>query len=412
MRLLLPALALACFLAAQGLAMHLHQRRPGANPDERLAEAYVAMEPGEFAGTLLLGGLRGLSGDLLWMQANRRREERRHSEAQALYRLINRVTPHDLLAWEYQSHDLAYNRVYETSDPDLGWAWFLAGVKVNAEGIRRNPLAARLSSHLAWIIFHKGEDFAGRILQADWSWLNPELATWGQALACGEATDLTTVRLPNGSGRRWLIFLAGRLIGQATTEADGRLVPKDPLPDLGPGQSWRWVESQTHYQLAERFYRCQMAIVEIRRSRGLTDRGSAHNPTNRRLISIGRERDAETLLRAGELRQGLEASLEALADWQVALAWHRAPATGLEERHVQLGEESYYRLEGRLRRRIAELAEAAVEDCELGRQLAAAVLLRHLAQARSLLAQARLRTPRQRPGVVWYDLPAEQGSSP
>jgi len=64
------AAGIACLIAAQVVAAFAWPQRPAAATseylaaDENLGEVFVEMEPGEFAGTLMLGGLRGLVTDL------------------------------------------------------------------------------------------------------------------------------------------------------------------------------------------------------------------------------------------------------------------------------------------------------------------------------------------------------------
>jgi len=99
----LLVIALLCLLGAHLVAGWAWPRRPArvmavaeAIDGGHLREAFVELQPGEFAGTLLLGGLRGLVGDLLWMRAVRAKEDGRFYEDLAFEAGLG---AHKLLGW-------------------------------------------------------------------------------------------------------------------------------------------------------------------------------------------------------------------------------------------------------------------------------------------------------------------------
>ena len=80
---------IVCLVLSQLLAVVAYPMRPAANLDvalgpevtegeQQLSKVFQDLEPGEFAGTLMLGGLRGLVTDLVWMRAMDAKETKQY----------------------------------------------------------------------------------------------------------------------------------------------------------------------------------------------------------------------------------------------------------------------------------------------------------------------------------------------
>ena len=151
---LLIVSGIICLLLAQVCAHFAWQVRPLPVTDEDLStevsidEVLTDLQPGEFAGTLLLGGFRGLVTDLLWMRALRAKDQGRYYESVALFQLISRVQPRFEQVWEYMAHDMSFNIAHQVEGQSEKWAWFLAGVQAQARGVERNPRSSRLWRYL------------------------------------------------------------------------------------------------------------------------------------------------------------------------------------------------------------------------------------------------------------------------
>ncbi len=120
---------------------------------------YLSLTPGEFAGTLMLGGFRGLAVDLLWIRAEHLKLEKRFFELVAISDMIMRLQPHDRMVWEYNAWNRAYNISYEITEPEEKWKWIKSGIELNMRGIERMPESWKLKHHLGWMFFQKGADF-------------------------------------------------------------------------------------------------------------------------------------------------------------------------------------------------------------------------------------------------------------
>jgi hypothetical protein len=341
-------LGFVCFLAAQALAsMALTPLRGELVPNR---DVYGALKPGEFAGTLMLGGFRGLACDLLWLRAESAKDKGQFYESLALAGSISQIQPRFEQIWEYMAWDMAYNIAAEIEDGDGKWAWYVAGVEVNVRGCQRNPQSERLMRHLAWMFHHKGDDFRERIEAAEWATrLNPLLARLNAQLP--EARRLSL--LPVGTG-------------------------------LG------------NFQLSERLYSAALLLCDLNGKRPL--------PYLQRMVAIAIERDGNRLRNRGEHLAALRRYLESLAAWERVRAWSTEPGADAEDRqdrHVahDLAEHN----DGRLRRKCALLALRLADDAAHGQRLAQLIDERRFAQAGQELAGTGWRTTVAQERVRWLD---------
>lgn len=360
------AIGVALLVAAHLIAVHwIAPRRAEV---VTTAEIHDALTPGEFAGTLMLGGFRGLATDLLWMRAVAAKDAGRFYESLALCEAIARVQPRFEQVWEFMSWDLAYNIAHEIDDDDGKWAWFQAGLGFNARGCRRNPDSVRLLRHLAWMFHHKGDWFHRRIEAHDFTPLiDPILAEVDRrSTAHGEPGRVAT--LPAGAGL-------------------------------------------TTYELSTALYRAAIVLAEAE--------GVAVQPFMRRMVPLGIERDGNLWRNRGDHRRALTRWLDALESWREVVAWHDRPAHGDHEGHDEhdeddeddardraISRDSYERNEGRLRRKAAFLARRLAEDPALGERVATAIEARDWATARAALGSGGWRMAANRGGVRWLDEPS------
>ncbi len=320
-------------------------------------DVYGALKPGEFAGTLMLGGFRGLACDLLWMRATNAKEAGRFYESVALAGSITRIQPRFEQIWEYMAWDMAYNIAAEVDDEAGKWSWFVAGLEVNAQGCQRNPQGDRLVRHLAWMFFHKGDDFRSRIEGANWApLLNPVLAVI--------APQLRSAAVPQVADAAKLPLLTG----SATVDPLPATLPPFPAQ---PGQG--------NYQIAERLYRAAIAVAQANHRKVA--------PWVMRMVAVAIERDGNRLRNAGRHREALLRWLACLDEWQRVIAWSGQPPSDADDRDdrettMEIGQHN----DGRLRRKAALLAEQLAADPAVGRSTADAIGALRLDDARRALA--------------------------
>ena len=405
------ALGVACLVSAHVLATLAWPQRPAAAsqeyfPDENLAEVFVELEPGEFAGTLMLGGLRGLVTDLLWLRATGAKEAGRFYESVALFQLISKVQPRFEQVWEFMAHDMAYNIAVEVG-PEEKWGWFQAGVDASLRGVLRNPRSARLLRFTAWMLHHKGETMMDRFERHDWSGqLNPVferypetvslLATGslGADVAGGVAVTLEQGQLENGDVV--LIFRGDEYLAEAVAAVNGASVLIRPTAGL-PEQrdDLRVVRSSSNFEASARVYACSLA--QSKRS------GIRAYSYVRRLIALAMTKDGNRLRNRGLHRAALLRWLEALDEWGEVLRWSIDPDNGQDEAAQARTFDSYQRNAGRLRRRAARLAEDLAGDILLGKATGLAILYGDNREARRYLAFPGWNDRAVTSGVQWYD---------
>lgn len=392
---------LGCLVLAQVVASWAGRMRSGDEEQVRLDAVLTELPPGEFAGTMLLGGLRGLVIDLLWMRAIGAKDDGRHHESLALSQLITRVQPRFEQVWEFIGHDLAYNIAAQYEDRADKWAWYRVGMQSLARGADRNPDSSRLLRNWAWMVLHRGSDFPAEHGSADWS---------------GEFAPLFTMAWPGGPflqgtgdsdgvqvSVRWqgpvpaegtplLAFRDGALVGRATWRA-GALSWEEGVPAAG-GLDLR--ESLSAPMLSGRIYA---------RSWQLSDPELRTRTTHViRFLAIVLDREAARERSLGRHRRTLELELASLARWQDAIAWGLDPASGLEPEVLDIHLESCLRNEGRCRERAAWLAVQLATDREVGERLATAIRERRIDEANTLLAAGSWHDAvPARAGVRWYE---------
>jgi hypothetical protein len=409
---------LGCLLAAQVVAMVAWPMRPAAThkeffaSDENLGEVFVEMEPGEFAGTLMLGGLRGLVTDLLWLRATGAKENGRFYESVALFNLISKVQPRYEQVWEFMAHDMAYNIAVEVG-PEERWGWFLVGMDAINRGSLRNPRSVRLLRFHAWMFHHKGELFMERVEGHDWTGLiNPLLRRHADAVAPvahgqaqvsehGELSTRLSAELEEGEtrlGEPFLVQRDGTVVARAQVVAvDGTtlvLETDEPLPESSG--DLRVVASLSNFQLSGMLYRAALSLGAKQDLRVAS--------YVRRLVALGIEKDGNRLRNRSYHLAALERYITSLEDWQAALAWVQDPANNQGEMGLRTTVSSYERNEGQLRRRAGQLGRKLAPDPILGAALADALMEREFETARYLLTIGEWKTSVAAVGGVrWYD---------
>jgi tetratricopeptide (TPR) repeat protein len=420
---------IACLIAAQVLALLAYPQRPSANLDigltpteaeaaaygeQTIGEVFQDLEPGEFAGTLLLGGLRGLVTDLVWMRAMDAKETKQYYESVALFGLISRLQPRFAKVWEFGSHDMAYNIAHEAESRQDKFAWFQAGLEFNRQGVLRNPLNEDILRHLAWMFYHKGETLMHEVETTDWvAFVNPILARFDdQGLAYGQGVlrellvdgrpgwviqgtwDINVIgERPVGTGV--LVYIDGALVGQAMIKQQAaqefsahfleESLTEETKALLVDGASLRLSEQVGNYDLSSRLYRGCIELDErVERKR---------SPYVRRFIGISLVNDGNRLRNRGQHLAALRQYLAALEEWQDIYAYGLDPQNGFRPDEIRINTVSYQRNDGRLRRRCAIIALALAPDEVTGNEFSQAVMQRDFEKTSELL---------ERPG--WKDV--------
>lgn len=127
--------------------MNLISNKPLENAPPSLAFTTVAM-----------GAFRGLVVDILWMRADRLKQEGQFFDAKQLAEWITTLQPRFPDVWDFQAWNMAYNIsvAIPASQPDQRWRWVKNGYELlRDKGIPLNPHSLKLYKSLAWIFQHK-----------------------------------------------------------------------------------------------------------------------------------------------------------------------------------------------------------------------------------------------------------------
>jgi hypothetical protein len=149
--LLVVAGAQLDYINAQREAMNLT-----INPPEDL--------PPEVAWTAVaMGTFRGLVVDILWMRADKLKEEGQFFDARQLAEWITTLQPRFAAVWEFQAWNMAYNIsvTMPASQPEQRWRWVKNGYELlRDKGIPLNPKSIQLYRELGRILQHKIGSFS------------------------------------------------------------------------------------------------------------------------------------------------------------------------------------------------------------------------------------------------------------
>ena len=135
------------YINSQRQKMKLICNEPLENAPPSLAFATVAM-----------GAFRGLVVDILWLRADRLKEQGQFFDAKQLADWITTLQPRFASVWEFQAWNMAYNIsvAIPATQPDQRWHWVKNGYELlRDQGIELNPKSILLYRELARIFQHK-----------------------------------------------------------------------------------------------------------------------------------------------------------------------------------------------------------------------------------------------------------------
>ncbi len=153
----------ACIIVAVALLIIAGERLDYIN-SQRQQMKLIINEPLENAppslafATVAMGAFRGLVVDVLWMRADKLKEQGQFFDARQLAEWITTLQPRFASVWGFQAWNMAYNIsvAIPAAQPDQRWRWVKNGYELlRDQGIPLNPKSIELYHELARIFQHK-----------------------------------------------------------------------------------------------------------------------------------------------------------------------------------------------------------------------------------------------------------------
>ena len=156
-------ICLACVIGA-ALLLTAASARLDSISSARRQMGLVSNEPLENAppslafATVAMGAFRGLVVDILWMRADKLKEQGQFFDAKQLAEWITILQPRFAAVWDFHAWNMAYNisAAIPATQWQERWRWVRNGYELlRDKGIEKNPRNIILYRALAWIFQHK-----------------------------------------------------------------------------------------------------------------------------------------------------------------------------------------------------------------------------------------------------------------
>ena len=153
----------ACLLIAAGLLVGAGKQLDYVNAQREEMDLTInpVLEnapPSLAFATVAMGAFRGLVVDILWMRADKLKEEGQFFDARQLAEWITTLQPRFGAVWEFHAWNMAYNIsvAIPASQPEERFRWVRNGYELlRDKGIPLNPKSTQLYRELARIFQHK-----------------------------------------------------------------------------------------------------------------------------------------------------------------------------------------------------------------------------------------------------------------
>ncbi len=153
--LVLAALPLLAASAAVQEAIERTPERVHELEASQLKDVPLVSAAIETTGTLMMGGLRGLAVDYLWIRLSDLKEDRQYLEAVQIAEILTRLQPRNEQVWSYLVHDLVYNIPANVEDAKEKWSYVRKGVLLGEEGCRRIPQSPFIRYNMGFTLYHR-----------------------------------------------------------------------------------------------------------------------------------------------------------------------------------------------------------------------------------------------------------------
>ena len=148
--------------AALLAAVHFSQQRLDAMPEKKELAAtnpFGKLPPAqymaEYTGTMLMGGMRAVAINYLWIQVGKAKKAGQYAEVNALIEMILMLQPNFAEVWKHLAWEKAYNIASQQETEELRWIWVRSGLEDAAQATQRNPSSETLLAHHGYMLYQR-----------------------------------------------------------------------------------------------------------------------------------------------------------------------------------------------------------------------------------------------------------------
>jgi len=128
-------------------------------------ESNLLLMPGQIAGSLVLGGFRGLAADLLWLNIEDYWHKGQWYRMLPLFEAVAWLQPAYILVWSVGAWHMSYNIAAEVPTPQEKQYWYQQGIEFLKKGLSYpfNANKYDLYFELGWTYYNKGKDYPNAV---------------------------------------------------------------------------------------------------------------------------------------------------------------------------------------------------------------------------------------------------------
>jgi hypothetical protein len=158
MKRLIPVVTAAALLAA----VHFCQGRIDAMPEKKELAAmnpFGRMPPAqymaEYTASMLMGGMRAIAIDYLWIQLGKAEKARNYVEVAAILEILLALQPNFAEIWKHLAWVEAYNIAAQQESEEDRWRWVQKGLEHMDEAVRRDPTSETLAAARGYMLYQR-----------------------------------------------------------------------------------------------------------------------------------------------------------------------------------------------------------------------------------------------------------------
>jgi len=150
------------FAAALLAAVNFCQQRLDAMPEKKELAAtnpFGKLPPAqyvvEYTASMLMGGMRAVAIDYLWIQLGKAEKARNWIEVAAILDILLSLQPNFAEIWSHLAWVEAYNIAAQQEKEEDRWRWVRKGIEHSDQAVKRNPTSEKLLFNKGYMLYHR-----------------------------------------------------------------------------------------------------------------------------------------------------------------------------------------------------------------------------------------------------------------